>query len=479
MAGDGATVLIVEDSVVNRRTLSRGVENEGHRVLEAVDGAQALDVLAHEPVDMVLLDLLMPEVDGFEVLAAMKRHPELKDIPVLVISALEATDDVARAIEMGAIDCLSKPVDLVLLRVRLRTALEGVRLRRLERTYLQQELALRQQERLATLGRLSAGLGHELNNPAGAALSAARQLEGLLAEADGIRERLLENDDAPRLVAAVDAHLTTTRRNAPTARQRAELADRLTDVLMDFGVADAWTHAEMFADEGVEPDDLTALLAAMGGGVDVGLAVYDNRLRIARTVSNITASLQRIADLTAALRGYSYLDRAPQQDLDVRTGIVDTARILAHKVPADVEVIQDHAEALPLIHGYGSQLNQVWTNLLDNAIHAVGDRGRIVLRSYPDPDGDGVVVEVEDDGEGIDPALLGQVFDPFVTTKAPGEGTGLGLSIVHQIVSEGHAGRIAVDSVPGRTVVRVRLPVVAPVTPPTPTPTADAGQEED
>jgi signal transduction histidine kinase len=244
-------------------------------------------------------------------------------------------------------------------------------------------------------------------------------------------------------------------------------------------VADAWTHAEMFADEGVEPDDLTALLAAMGGGVDVGLAVYDNRLRIARTVSNITASLQRIADLTAALRGYSYLDRAPQQDLDVRTGIVDTARILAHKVPADVEVIQDHAEALPLIHGYGSQLNQVWTNLLDNAIHAVGDRGRIVLRSYPDPDGDGVVVEVEDDGEGIDPALLGQVFDPFVTTKAPGEGTGLGLSIVHQIVSEGHAGRIAVDSVPGRTVVRVRLPVVAPVTPPTPTPTADAGQEED
>lgn len=474
MAGDGATVLVVEDALVNRRALRRGVENEGHRVLEAIDGAEALQVLAHEQIDMVLLDLVMPEVDGFEVLAEMARRPELRDMPVLVISAVEASDEVARAIEMGAIDCLAKPVDLVLLRVRLRTALEGVRLRRLERDYLRQELALRQQERLVTLGRLSAGLGHELNNPAGAALSAARQLEVALAEADALRGRLLGCDDGPRLLAAVDGHLDAQRPAVPTAGQRAVLADRLAELLVAAGVADAWTHAEVLAGEGVEPDALGTVLEELGDGVDVGLALYGSRLRIGRTVSNITTSVQRIADLTAALRGYSYLDRAPQQDLDVRTGIEDTLRILAHKVPADVDVVRDHAQDLPLIHGYGGQLNQVWTNLLDNAIQAVGDHGRIVLRSYRDHDGDAVVVEVEDDGPGIDPSLLGRVFDPFVTTKAPGEGTGLGLSIVHQIVTDVHAGRLTVDSAPGRTMFRVRLPVTARTTSATAAPTTRA-----
>lgn len=473
MAGDGATVLIVEDALINRRTLRRGVENEGHRVLEAVDGAEALQILAQEHVDMVLLDLLMPEVDGFEVLETMGRRPELSDIPVLVISAVEATDDIARAIEMGAIDCLAKPVDLVLLRVRLRTALESVRLRRLERTYLQQELALRQQERLATLGRLSAGLGHELNNPAGAALSAARQLEAALSEADAVRAQLLERDDAPRLVAAVEDRLDAEPVPVPTAGRRAALADQLAELLVAAGASDAWTRAEVLAEEGIQPEELEALLPELANGIDVALAWYRSRLRIRRTVSHITASLQRITDLTSALRGYSYLDRAPQQDLDVRAGIGDTVRILAHKVPPGVQVVHDHAEDLPPIHGYGSQLNQVWTNLLDNAIQAVGQQGQIIVRSYPDPQDDTVVVEVEDDGPGIDPSLLGQVFEPFVTTKAPGEGTGLGLSIAHQIVAEGHGGRLTVDSTPGRTVFRVRLARRAAGFP-----TGDAGSDD-
>jgi signal transduction histidine kinase len=477
MAGDVATVLVVEDALVNRRTLKRGVENEGHRVLEAVDGAGALDLLAHEKIDMVLLDLVMPEVDGFEVLEVMARDPALREIPVLVISAVEASDEVAQAIEMGAIDCLAKPVDMVLLRVRLRTALESVRLRRLERAYLQQELALRQQERLATLGKLSAGLGHELNNPAAAALSATRQLEDGLVEADAIWRRLLDRDDAPTLVAVVEAHLGADRPAPPSAGRRAALADRLVEALGAAGVADAWRQADVLAGEGIEPDLLEELLTALGDGADVGLTFYASRLRISRTVGNIATSLHRIAELTSALRGYSYLDRAPQQDLDVRTGIEDTVRILAHKVPPDVEIVRDHAEDLPLIHGYGSQLNQVWTNLLDNAIHAVGDRGRIVLRTYRGS-GD-VVVEVEDDGPGIAPSLLGQVFDPFVTTKEPGEGTGLGLSITHQIVTEGHMGRITVESVAGRTVFRVRLPVNAPEARSTVAPASGSAQGDD
>ncbi|HSJ44605.1 MAG TPA: response regulator [Euzebyales bacterium] len=172
-----AVVLVAEDAMIPRLALARGVEQEGHRVLLATDGREALEVLARERVDMVLLDLVMPALDGFAVLRAMRADPELADIPVLVISATEATDEVARAIEMGAIDCLPKPFEPALLRVRMRTALEQTRLRRLEQDYLRQELALRQQERLAVLGRLSAGLGHELNNPAAAALSTARSCD--------------------------------------------------------------------------------------------------------------------------------------------------------------------------------------------------------------------------------------------------------------------------------------------------------------
>ena len=160
-----AVVLVAEDAMIPRLALARGVEQEGHRVLLATDGREALEVLARERVDMVLLDLVMPALDGFAVLRAMRADPELADIPVLVISATEATDEVARAIEMGAIDCLPKPFEPALLRVRMRTALEQTRLRCLEQDYLRQELALRQQERLAVLGRLSAGLGHERTTP--------------------------------------------------------------------------------------------------------------------------------------------------------------------------------------------------------------------------------------------------------------------------------------------------------------------------
>src|SRR5690606_33475956 len=199
-----ATVLVVEDTVVNRLALTRGVEREGHVVLQAANGREALDTLRRSTVDMVLLDLLMPEIDGLQVLAAMGGDAQLRDIPVLVISAVEETEDIARAIEMGAIDCLPKPFDPVMLRVRLRTALEQARLRRVEQDYLRQELALRQQERLATLGRLSAGLGHELNNPASAALSSARRLGEALEEADGVLATLVRRPDADRIVAALD-----------------------------------------------------------------------------------------------------------------------------------------------------------------------------------------------------------------------------------------------------------------------------------
>jgi signal transduction histidine kinase len=406
---------------------------------------------------MVLLDLVMPELDGFAVLRAMRANPQLADIPVLVISATEATDEVARAIEMGAIDCLPKPFEPALLRVRMRTALEQTRLRRLEQDYLRQELALRQQERLAVLGRLSAGLGHELNNPAAAALSTARQLRQALDQTDALLPRLLARPDGERVVDAVAGLLDQASPTDPTDH---ELTDAIEDVLAARGVAEPWTAAAEVAGAGVRPDELARCLDDIGDGVGLAVAWLRARSHVRRGVSHITSSVERMAELTSALRGYSYLDQAPQQDVDVRRGLDDTLTILAHKMPDGVTVVRDYAPQLPTIHAYGGQLNQVWTNLIDNAVDAVGDRGTIIVRA--EPDGDGVRVQVADDGPGIAEELRGQVFDPFVTTKPPGQGTGLGLSISHQLVTEAHGGRMTVHSELGRTVFDVRLPAAPP-----------------
>ncbi|MFY1620950.1 sensor histidine kinase [Micromonospora sp. WMMD736] len=445
-----ATVLVVEDSLVNRLALVKGVEHEGHVVLQATDGGEALDVLARQPVDMVLLDLVMPDVDGFEVLATMRADTELRRVPVLVISAVEETEQMARAIEMGAIDCLPKPFQPALLRVRLRTALEQSRLRRLESAYLRQELALRQQERLATLGRLSAGLGHELNNPAAAALSTARRLGQLLDEHETLLARLVLTAGGAQLVQAC-AGLDPRGAGSHTP----DGGEAIEATLSDLGVSSPWSAAAELAGGVLEPAEVRRLVEPVGDR-DLAVAWLVNRVRSRRAVDGITESVGRMAQLTAALRGYSYLDQAPQQDVDVRRGLEDTLTIFAHKVPAGVTVRREYADDLPRIHAYGAQLNQVWTNLIDNALAAVGERGTVLIRAAGD--GDGVLVEVIDDGPGIPSDMQAKVVEPFFTTKPPGEGTGLGLSISRQIVEEGHGGLLTLESRPGRTTLRTRLP---------------------
>jgi signal transduction histidine kinase len=468
-AGERATILVAEDTRINRLVLVRGVEREGHRVVEAADGREALAHLADGSVDMVLLDLLMPEVDGFDVLRAMAADPQLREIPVLVISAVESSDEVARALEMGAIDCLPKPVDPVLLRVRMHTALEQARLRRLEQDYLRQELALRQQERLVTLGRLSAGLGHELNNPAAAALSTTRQLGAALDDADRQLAGLLNRTDAGEVVAAVD-RLTATAAPPSNDAERDERQDDLEDLLGAAGIADAWDLAADLASAGVEPAAVERALPALGDAAGVALPWLATRARIRRAIDQIATSVRRMAELTSALRSYSYLDRAPQQDVDVRRGLDDTLTILHHKLPEGVTIVREYATDLPTIPAYGGQLNQVWTNLIDNALDALTGGGTLTVRARALPEA--VVVEVEDDGPGIAPEVAGTVFDPFVTTKPPGEGTGLGLAISHQIVTDTHGGTLRLRSAPRATVFEVTLPRTGP-------PTAERRTEDD
>jgi signal transduction histidine kinase len=460
-ADDPGTILVVEDDPVGRRTLELAVTRLGHRVLTATEGNEALAAMREGVPDLVLLDLVMPGLDGFGVLDAMRADPALSSVPVVVISAVEDTEQIAGAIEMGAVDCLPKPFDPVLLQVRVRMALQQGRLRRLEQDYLRQELELRQNERLAAIGRLSAGLAHELNNPAGAALRTVRQMVENLDETQMLLELTAANPDAGAILTA-SRNMLAGRGDAPVAPlEAADLAAEVEDILAPYGLSDRASLADRLVAAGVRPGDLGAALEGFDAvGVELVLRLMASRGAIRDGMRRVLQSIERISAIIASFRSYTYLDQAPRQEIDVRDGIADTLAMFGSQIKSGVVVVREDEGVLPKVAARGPQLNQVWTNLIDNALHALAGSGTLTIRTRAVSlaDGQAVVVEVEDDGPGIPPGIVNNVFDPFVTTKEPGEGTGLGLSITHQYVTEGHRGRIEVASEPGRTVFTVTLP---------------------
>src|SRR5215831_13430290 len=250
-------ILVVDDNAVNRLTLARSLELQGHSVALAEGGQQALDMVRAGSYDVVLLDIVMPDMDGFQVLERMKAEQSLRDIPVIVISALEDVESAVRCIELGAEDYLPKPFDPVLLRARLRASLQKKKLRDLEVAYLHQEVMLRENEKLATLGKLSAGMAHELNNPAAAALRSADQLKTAVAQLEDAQLRLstlgistTQHDTLVRLGRA--AHERARHPNDMGALAQSDRESLLEDWLEKQGIEPAWEYAPTLASMGYE-----------------------------------------------------------------------------------------------------------------------------------------------------------------------------------------------------------------------------------
>ncbi len=322
-----------------------------------------------------------------------------------------------------------------------------------------------ERERMTALGRLSAGLAHELNNPASAARRAAAQLRVALAAHEAAALDVAcaaPGADLAQRLASLRAQVTGAAASAgalsPLARSARE--DEVGDWLVHAGVEEGHSLAPTIVDAGLSAADLERLAPA-----DLGTA----RVSILRwlAASTETGSLLleiesasiRIADLVQAVKGYSYMDRADVATLDVRRGLDDTLRMLKAKLTG-INVERDYDPALPAITGHGGQLNQVWTNLIDNAADALGGSGTIRITARGD--GGGVVVTIQDDGPGIPADIVHRIFEPFFTTKGIGKGTGLGLDIARRIVTDTAGGDLAVTSRPGRTEFRVSLPAVAP-----------------
>ncbi|MBI4306863.1 MAG: cyclic nucleotide-binding domain-containing protein [Chloroflexi bacterium] len=338
------------------------------------------------------------------------------------------------------------------------------------------EAVLRHSERMAQLGTLTAGVAHEMNNPAAAVKRGADQLSQALEEyASAARSLASASLDESKLKSVVALErqagkFAPSPRSSPTRGEeeatrvdldpleRSDRESALEGWLAARGVEAAWELAPALVELGLEPQLFDTDLADLDPMQTAAVVRYVAASRTAQALAReIGMEAGRLSEIVKALKSYSYLDQAPVQNVDIQEGIENTLVILSHKLKQGIQVKREFARNLPKVEAYGSELNQVWTNLIDNAIDAMAGRaGELTVRTYRERDG--IAVEVEDNGAGIPPEVKPKIFDAFFTTKPPGKGTGLGLNVSYNIVVHRHRGSIEAESRPGKTTFKVWLP---------------------
>ncbi len=317
-----------------------------------------------------------------------------------------------------------------------------------------------QRDRLASLGKLSAGLAHELNNPASAAKRATSQLRVILKKIKDASHELGKRDLTPAQRAEIESlevSFTVQDVPPPDPLTISDLEDKLDSLLRSHGQNDLWMLAAGLARRNIQAEVLESLFSKLDAvTARAALVRIAASVEVASLLHEIESSTSRISDLVGAIKQYTYMDQSAVQNVDIVKSLEITLTILNHKLKQGVAVQRDYQRVPLLVNSFGSELNQVWTNVIDNAIDAMHGKGELRVRTYREDDC--VVVEIADNGPGISPEVQPHIFEPFFTTKAVGEGTGLGLDTVQRIVKK-HRGSIQVTSKPGDTRFQIWLPL--------------------
>ena len=324
----------------------------------------------------------------------------------------------------------------------------------------QNESLLHQQEKMAALGTMSAGLAHELNNPAAAAQRSASELSKALVKMQGLTHQIESTALRENQTDWLDHFMQEASRRFASplkleALERIDLVDQLQAWLEANSVDSAWEFAPAMVSFGWSGETLEKLKDI--SFFDLSIQWLGTGCLTMGLLSEVQQTTERLSQIVRAMKSYTYLDQAPLLEVDVHEGLENTLVIMQHKLKQGVTVKREYSPDLPRIEAYASELNQVWTNIIDNAIDAMNGKGELSLRTYAEDNH--VIVEIKDNGPGIPENVRLRIFEPFFTTKPPGQGTGLGLHISHDIIVNRHHGQLLVESKPGETRFKVVLPV--------------------
>ncbi|MGF1523132.1 MAG: sensor histidine kinase [Leptolyngbyaceae cyanobacterium] len=325
------------------------------------------------------------------------------------------------------------------------------------------EALLQSQAKLTSLGTLAAGLAHELNNPAAALLRNSEYLDEVSAASSSellkLSQKSLTNEQCQfldDLRMKLSQQIKAEKIFDPLTQSALE--EDIISWLEEQGVANSWKLATNFVAAGLDCEALQQISDRVHPNILTDVLIWlESTLNQARLITEIKAGASRITQLVQAIKDYSYMDQASLQEVDIHEGIESTLTVLNHKLSAEIDIIRVYAENLPRIQAYGSALNQVWTDLIDNAVDAMAGQGELKIHTLKT--GNHIVVEIVDSGPGIPPDIQPRIFDPFFTTKAVGKGTGLGLDAARRIVVGQHKGDLQFTSQPGKTIFRVCLPL--------------------
>jgi two-component system, NtrC family, sensor kinase len=468
-----ANILVVDDTLANLQLLVGILTEHGYKVRPAKDGFQALSATQSAQIDLILLDINMPQMDGYEVCTKLKSDPKTRDIPVIFISALNDVLDKVKAFAVGGVDYVTKPfqVEEVLARVETHLALQrlqnNLQSKNQELAQTNQELAntlerlqatqneLVQSEKMAALGQLISGIAHEVNTPLGAIRSSVSNISKYLQEIFEDLPRIVETLSPQEIQLIFKMALySINNKTIVSVKDARKLKRALTRELEEIGVPDADTIADTLSDMKIYEDIDSFLPILTHSDSQKLLELAYNLSGLQRGSNTIETASERAAKVVFALKTYAHYDEKNELlQASLISGLDTVLTLYQNSIKQGVEVVQNYAD-IPAIYCYPDELNQVWTNLIHNAIQAMDNKGTLAIDVKQE--GEFAKVSITDSGQGIPQEIKSRIFEPFFTTKPPGEGSGLGLDIVRKIVKK-HQGEIEVDSVPGKTTFTVSL----------------------